>query len=264
MIAAASSKKKDDLAQSKEIIEIAQNLILQKDREQAIRILNKAYSTEKNKNIQMEIRGILKELGSLFLYEKSQQEYESSVNFKKTDPSKWFSAVEKALKIEPDNTLIVVEVARNWVNKKNIEKAKETIEEFRLKNPHDKNLVLASVFIALAAGDSKEISLIKNKVKELQLANYSIVASYLEFLEKLILGNKEKKESAFAQLKKDDPQNPQIPYWENKLLGKSAIIGAADESICGPIPEQYYRRYQHDLFFCSAALDHYFKAKDSN
>jgi len=79
--------KKDDLStQSQEIIEIAKNLLLQKDRDQGIRILNKAQLTKKNKAIAIEIRSILKDIGSLFLFDKSQQEFESSISFKKIDP----------------------------------------------------------------------------------------------------------------------------------------------------------------------------------
>lgn len=258
--------KKDETAQSKEIIEIAQNLILQKDREQAIRLLNKAYTAEKNKNVQTEIRNILKDIGSLFLYDKSQQEYESSINFKKTDPNKWFAAVEKAQKIEPDNTLIMYEIIRNHINKKNIEKAKEVLDDFRLKNSFDKYVILASVFLALAVNDVKESHNTRSKLKDLQLPNYTLIQGYLDFLEKMASNNKDKAQFSLVVIKKEDPQNPQIPYWESKLAGKSATgtTRADDEPICSTFPEHYFRRYQYDLFFCSPALEQYFKFKDIN
>lgn len=250
--------KKDESAQTKEIIEIAQNLILQKDREQAIRILNKAYAAEKNKTMQNEIKNILTDIGSLFLFDKAQQEYEFSVNFKKTDPSKWLATVEKAQKIEPDNTLIMSEVVRSWVNKKDINKAKEVLEEFRLKNPYDRNVILGSIFVALANNDIKEVHLVKSKLKDMRLRNFELISSYLEFLEIIKLGNHEKSVAALEVFKKEDAQNPQIPYWEARLSGKVRTDG---EPICASFPEHYYRRYRHDLYFCSPALDFYFKFK---
>ena len=258
--------KKEDVSQSKEIVEIAQNLILQKDREQAIRILSKALQSEKNKSMQMEIRSILRDIGSLFLYDKAQQEYESSINFKKTDPIKWLAAVEKAQKIEPDNTLIMMESVRGWINRKNLEKAKETWDEFRSKNQYDKNVVLASVFLALASNDNKEFHSAKSKLKDLQLENFSQIASYVDFLEKVSNGNREKAYAGLPALKKEDSQNPQILYWENRLAPKGAADGPAstnlksdEEPLCPAFPETYYRRYQYDLFFCSPSLEYFFK-----
>ena len=186
--------KKDDVsAQSREIIEIAQNLLLQKDRDQAIRLLSKAQLTEKNKTVATEIRAILKDIGSLFLFDKSQQEFESSISFKKTDPSKWLAAVERAQKIEPDNTLIMYELIRNQISKKNLNKAKEILEEFRLKNPFDKNVVLGTVFLQLASNDGKDLMSAKARLKDLQLPNYIAIAAYVELLERVLAGNKDRK-----------------------------------------------------------------------
>lgn len=256
-----ANSKKEDASRAKEIIDIAQNLILQKDRVQAVRILYKAQVGEKNKVVATEIRGILKDIGSLFLYDKAQQEYESSINFKKTDPGKWLGAVERAQKIEPDNTLVLIELIRNQLNKKNLEKAKELLEEFRSKNPFDKNVILAATMLALASGDVKETLITKMKLKDTQLANQNAVNAYVELLERVILGNKEKALQALAVLKKEDAQNPQISFWENRIQGKQK---ADEDVLCGTIPEHLYRRYYYDLFFCSPALEHFFKFQDDS
>ncbi len=268
-IVSLAASKKEDTAQSKEIVEIAQNLILQKDRDQAIRLLTKALQSEKSKTMQAEIRTILKDIGSLFLYDKAQQEYESSINFKKTDPTKWLASVEKAQKIEPDNTLIMMEQVRSWLNKKNLEKAKEAWDESRARNPYDKNVIVTSAFLALVSGDSKEIHNAKAKLKDLQLPNFSQIANYVDFLEKVANGNRDKAFAGLPAVKKEDPQNPQILYWENRLAPKSLADGTLvansksdDESVCSAFSETYYRRYQYDLFFCSTALEYYFKLKD--
>lgn len=264
MISAAVAKasvKKEESAQTREIIEIAQNLVLQKDRDQAIRLLNKALLTEKNKNVLTEIRAILKDIGSLFLFDKSQQEYESSISFKKTDPSKWLSAVERAQKLEPDNTLIMMELIRNQLTKNSLNRAKEILEEFRSKNAFDKNVILASVFLGIATNDGKDNANLKARVKDLQLTNFSAINSYIELLERVLAGNKEKALAALAALKKEDSLNPQISYWEKRIGGEARVD---DEAICESFPEHYYRRYYHDLFFCSSALENFFKFKDVN
>ena len=254
-------KKGDSPSQSREIIEIAQNLILQKDREQAIRLLNKALLTEKYKTVLTEIRTILKDIGSLFLFDKSQQEYESSISFKKTEPGTWSASLERAQKIEPDNTLIMIEMIRNQVSKNNLSRAKEILEEFRIKNAFDRNVILAGVFLGLASGDEKEISFLKARVKDLQLSNYTAINSYIEFLERILAGNKEKALLALAFWKKEDPLNPQVSYWEKRISGRPK---GDDEQVCESFPEHLYRRYFHDLFFCSSALENFFKFKDVN
>lgn len=248
--------KKDEASSPREIIAIAQNLILQKDREQAIRILSKAQLVEKNKAVHSEIRSVLKDIGSLFLYDKAQQEFESSISFRKTDPANWLDAIERAQKIEPDNTLIMLEVIRNYINKKDIKKAKEHLEEFRRKNAFDQNVVLAGIFIGLGQGDLKEYSNAKSKLKELKIENGAIAASYIDFLDKVNSGNREKTILALAVLKKEDSLNPQIAYWENRLSGKAK---SNNEALCPSFPERFYRRYFYDLFFCSPSLDHFFK-----
>tara|TARA_B110001454_G_scaffold219198_1_gene251486 strand:- start:56296 stop:57150 length:855 start_codon:yes stop_codon:yes gene_type:complete len=257
----SAAKKEDSAAQSREIIEIAQNLVLQKDRDQAIRLLNKALLTEKNKTVVTEIRSILKDIGSLFLFDKSQQEYESSISFKKTEPSKWLASVERAQKIEPDNTLIMLELIRNQVGKKNLGKAKEILEEFRVKNAFDKNVILAGVFLGVASSDGKDISILKTRVKDLQLPNFAAINSYIELLERVLAGNKEKALQALAIWKKEDSLNPQTTYWEKRINGSSK---PDDELICESFPEHLYRRYYYDLFFCSSALENFFKFKDVN
>lgn len=261
MAASKTTPKKDESAQSREIIEIAQNLVLQKDRDQAIRLLSKALLTEKNKNVLAEIRTILKDIGGLFLFDKSQQEYESSISFKKTDPSKWFAAVERAQKIEPDNTLIMIELIRNQINKKNLSRAKEILEEFRSKNAFDKNVILASIFLSLAGNDGKDNSILKARVKDLQLSNYAAINSYIELLERVLSGNKEKALLAVAAVKKEDSLNPQILYWEKHINGNPKTD---EELICESFPEHFYRRYYYDLFFCSSAMEHFFKFPDVN
>lgn len=256
-----SVKKNDESAPSKEILEIAQNLILQKDRDQAIRILYKAQLIEKNKTVLNEIRAILRDIGSLFLYDKAQQEFESSINFKKTDPSKSLAAIERAQKIEPDNTLLMVELIRNQINKKNTDKAKEILDEFRLKNAYDKNVVLAGIFLSFITGDMKDAGLAKTRLKDLQLDNSIIISSYVEFLDRVNGGQKDKMATALAHLKKEDKLNPQITFWENRLSGRPR---AEEEPLCAPFPEHFYRRYFYDLFFCSPVLEHYFKLKTVN
>lgn len=258
---ALAANKKETTSQSKEIIEIAQNLILQKDRDQATRLLIKAVISEKNKKVQQEIKLILRDLGSLFLYDKSQQEYELSVSFKKADPTKWIAAIERAQKIEPDNTLIVMEIIRNHVNKKSIEKAKEALDEAYAKNPFDRNMILAALFLALANKDNKEINNLKLRLKDLQLPNYEAIVAYVDFLEKMANQNNEKALSSLVSLKKEDPQNPQIGYWENRLSNRPE---PAADMPCASVPEHLYRRYTYDLFFCSPLLGQYFKIKETN
>lgn len=258
----AVEKKDQGLrSQAREIIEIAQNLVLQKDRVQAVRLLYKAQGIEKNKVLIAEIRSILKDIGSLFLYDKAQQEYESSINFKRTDLSKSLVAIERAQKIEPDNTLVMIETIRNYINKKNLEKARESLEEFRAKNPFDKNVIIATAMLALASGEMKDILIAKIKLKEIQLPNQAAINAYTELLEKIVAGNKEKTLQALTIFKKEDAQNPQLVYLENRILGKDKTD---DETLCSSFPEHYYRRYYYDLFFCSPAFEHYFKFKDIN
>jgi hypothetical protein len=254
-------KKVDSGAQSREVIEIAQNLILQKDRDQSIRLLNKALLTEKNKSVLTEIRTILKDIGSLFLFDRSQQEYESSISFKKTDPGKWIAAVERAQKIEPDNTLIMMEAIRHQISKNNLNRAKEILEEFRIKNAFDKNVILAGAFLGLAGADGKDISILKARVKDLQLSNFLAINSYLEFLERILAANKEKALVALAAWKKEDSLNPQVSYWEKRVNG---VTNLEEKQICESFPEHLYRRYYYDLFFCSSALENFFKFKDVN
>ncbi len=96
----------------KDIIEKAHNLSLQNDRPQALRILSVAVKKETRPQAIAELKKVSRELSQIFLSDKSQQLYESGLSLKKIDPGEALDKIQEALKLEPENSLIVIEQAR--------------------------------------------------------------------------------------------------------------------------------------------------------
>lgn len=244
------NNNENNLIESKELIAVSQNLLLQKDRVQAILILQRALVSEKNQKIQAEIKKILKDIGSLFLSEKAQQEYEAAINFRAHDKSKWREAITRAEKIEPDNTLIWYEKMRDLNFKQEIKTLKEAYNEMKGINPFDRNFLLIKAHKKLIGIEDLEL---KNSK---QMENIELEKSEITLISISILEAIKEKDSTLANenikvMKKMDPSYPMLRAL-NEII-KNGFKNIPND-LCEPITERQMRKYNDELFLCDAAL----------
>lgn len=104
-VQAQTKDKKSETSQ--DIIEKAQNLILQRDRAQAINILANAIKRESGRSQSVvELKKTLNEIAALFFSDKAQQLYEVGITLKRTDLNQALQKITEALRMEPDNSKI--------------------------------------------------------------------------------------------------------------------------------------------------------------
>jgi len=239
----------------KDLIEKAQNLILQKDRQQAIQVLLTGLKQEqKNKVAINELKKKVEELGSLFLSDKAQQLYETSLSFKRKDISQAQNKINEALRIEPDNVQIMTESSRLLILKGDCNSAQDQLSKTYKKNTYDEQILLTMAQIQLCLGAVDQYFSIRSHV-ELKHVNENPDWMALELQRMLFEKDKLKAKERLTALQKIDPKNPQLFYWQWKL---SKIEGEEDVSLvekyklnCNNVSARIFRTYQRDSYFCN-------------
>ena len=252
-IASAEVKiKKSETYQ--DIIEKSQNLILQKDRQQAVNILVNAIRREGVKSpAAVELKKTLNEATTLFLSDKAQQIYEVGVTLKRTDLNQAQQKMNEGLKLEPDNLLFWIELARVQIAKGDCSAADETTGKARLQNPYFEELNLAQAQTSLCLNKPVEYQ----KMVDGQDIKKSPLAKFWNLLEAERLW-KEKSFSKAQELslavKKSDSGYPEVEYWLWKIDQslKKKNPGAAEKYVmaCKNISAHLFRQYMIDPMLC--------------
>lgn len=242
-----------------DLIEKAQNLILQKDRQQAINVLLAGLKQDpKNKVATIELKKKVEELGSLFLSDKAQQLYETSLSFKRKDLQQALQKINDALRVEPDNVQIMTESARLLIVKGDCNAALDQILKTYKKNTYDEQIVLtmAQVHLCLAAMD-QYFSIRANEDPKKITENIDWMN--LEIQRFIFEKDKVKAKDLFVRLQKRDSKNPQLLYWQWKI---SKLEGKEDASLiekykltCNNVSARIFRTYQRDPYFCNKQIE---------
>ncbi len=239
----------------KDLIEKAQNLTLQKDRQQAINVLlNGIQREQKNKIAFNELKKKIEEIGSLFISDKAQQLFETSLSFKRKDIAQATQKINEALRIEPDNVQILTESARLMILKGDCLGAQDQILKTYNKNKYDEQILLTmgQVQLCLKAID-QYFSVRANLDSKKQ--NESLDWQILELQRGLFEKDKLKSKERFAHLQKIDPKNPQLLYWQwklNKLEGnEDSALREKYNLSCNNVSARVFRIYEKDPYFCN-------------
>jgi hypothetical protein len=237
---------------SKDIIEKAYNLSLQKDRSQAINILVNAIQLENSNGANTtELKKALQQVSYLFYSDRAQQAYELAVSLRKTDPNASQQKLSEALRMEQDNLTVFVELQRILLSKGDCSGALENIVKERAIDPFDENLQLLQ---GQAQACLKRWEAY-NKTKENADFKKSLLYKYwlsLEIEQSLSEKNVSKAKELLAQLQKLDPKYPEIYYWQWRTVPPVAKSAAAQKYLkeCKNISPMTYRQYMTDVNLC--------------
>jgi predicted Zn-dependent protease len=252
MAAAAPSGRAET---SKDIIEKAYNLSLQKDRSQATTILVNAIKQENSvspnsQNI-IELKKALQQVTSLFYSDRAQQAYELAISLRKTDAAGAQQKITEALRMEPDNRTLFIELQRNQIAKGDCSAALDAIVKERLKDPFDEELLLslAQAEVCLGKWDLFVKSKENTDLKKSALSKYWVS---LEIEQALFDKNIAKAKELLLQLTKADANYPAVDYWTWRLSAGSNKAAAAEKYLkqCKNISPMTYRQYMTDVNLC--------------
>ena len=251
----ASSPKKN-LETYPETIQKARNLILQKNRPQALDVLVAALKNEKSNSIGFrELKKNIQEISRIFFTEKAQQVYEFSLSLKRADLAQALTKINEALRLEPENFTLLLEAARQNLIKSDCKTALELAQKTQIINPWDNELNLILAQAKMCQNDLPGYA----SIKEGAVISGSIPWLSLEIERYLLEKNFTKATDALAQLKKIDKNYPEQYYWAWKIDIDQKInnLDSAQEykSNCQNLTVTFYRRFLLDPRLCGRMVE---------
>lgn len=251
---------------SKDIIEKAYNLSLQKDRSQAINILVGAIKQE---NFQSgntaELIRALQQVSYLFYSDRSQQNYELALSLRKSDPTQALQKISDALRIENDNLSLFNEQQRLAIIRGDCSGALENINKERLHNPFDEFLILLQAQANACLG-KWDAYLKARDASEYKKSAQSKFWTVLEIEYQISTGNSMKAKDLQAGLFKLDPRYPESLYWGWRLANaiEKDSIGQKYVKECKNLSAALYRQYMIDIKLCRRMTEIETASKISN
>lgn len=193
----------------------AQNLMLQNDRQQAINVLVAALKREhRKKSSYIELKKTLFELSRAFILEKTQQQFESAVTLKGQDEVDVINKLNEALKLEPNNYLILFEINKRLIEKKECNSVIKNLKEINISNPFDEGTATLLAYAYLCTNEIDNYFAMKSKM-EFNILPQSLFA-HLEAIRLIIEKNPVKLKETIDLLLKTDKENPEIEYYKFK------------------------------------------------
>lgn len=266
-IASFGQKNVGSRESAKDIIEKAQNLILQRDRQQALTILSGALRREKGKPIEAEIYQALEQVSTVFLSDRAQQIYEGSISLRRVDLGQSQQRLQEALVMEPDNLNLVLEQARLFLAKSDCKAADGVVQAWVRKFSLIPSIKLLLAQIEVCQGVmglyGVKASLQMAKEDSEKEVYWMIVAAEKAQLQK----DKAKAIEISNQLNKAAPDYPDRQYWTWKYESRASIKNQLAEKYlmgCKNISAATYRQYMMDPQVCRRISEDDVDQKGSN
>lgn len=251
----------------KDIIEKAYNLSLQKDRAQALNILAASIQKETRPQAVTELKRAVDEISHIFFSDKAQQLFESGISLRRNDLSQSFDKLSEASRIEPDNFLIVYELARVMIARGDCKNAQELIQKHMQLIKFDEGLKLTSAQALACQGKWTEMQ----KLYDPQAIKRSPMAKYWQVLEvekNISSKNVAKIQESLTNLKKTDEKYPELFYWlwRSHQIQKTVEAEDAQKYVmaCKNISANQYRQYMIDPMLCRRVHDVESEMKGAN
>lgn len=208
----------------KDLIIKAQNLVLQKDRPQAVSLLAQALTQGGHSEAGIaEIKKALGSISRLFILEKAQQSYELGISLLKQDPAQASRILRSGLALEPDNLVLLLAIGRLEIAKKDCGAAGETYLRIPSSLRADEEVALLTAQIAACAG--RPIPSLSDPDRRLSGGTLSLYWSLLEIKTLAEAKNNVKIREILLTLEKNPlaKRHPDIQYWQRRLSSGSQL-----------------------------------------
>ena len=264
--AAPADTKSKKAETSKDIVEKAYNLSLQKDRSQAITILVNAIKQENSRSLTtVELKKALQQVSYLFYSDRAQQTYELALSLRKTDPAQAFQKMAEALRMETDNLTLFNEMQRMILIKGDCSAALDNLNKERLQDPFDENLQLLQAQAQVCVGNWEDYKKSRdgNDIKKTGLQKFWLP---LEMEHALYEKNLQKAKETLLNLQKLDPKYPEITYWQWRVAATADKAAFAQKYVkeCKNISATAYRQYMTDVNLCRKVVEVENASKNTN
>lgn len=238
----------------KDIIQKAQNLTLQQDRLQASQVLVRVIKSEMyNKKAQEELKKTLNDISTLFYTEKTQKFYEYAKSLLRESPVEAAEKFKEAIKVEPDNILILLWMARLAMVTGKCEEASASITKALEVNPFYPQLQLTDLQIKACLQVIEPLNKAASEYKYLETL-YPLYFNMV--LVQKFFTQKQYPEATYhiEKAKQIDKEFPEIYFWESQILEKQELFfkDAASRYIrgCKTIAKADYLKYELEPRLC--------------
>lgn len=264
------AKKKIDNAQVEtyqNIIEKAQNLMLQKNRSQAQDILSNAAQKETNLAAIKELKKTAIEISNIFMTEKTHQLYENALSQRYNNVNEALNKINEAIKLEPTNFLLKFELGSLLIAKKDCKAAEANALSMREVLPFYEKVDLALAQAHLCAEQleafKKVIATVNTKKSEDEYA-WLVLEFKASLQQGSFLAAQEKLKTLINKYK----DYPEIPYlqWKMSQAKQKPENDLAQKYLhqCKAISMSVYRKYLADSTLCRNVLEVEAEAKGLN
>jgi hypothetical protein len=253
----------------KDIITKAQNLVLQKERSQAIDLLFQSLKQESLKGTAFrEIKKNMASIARAFMFEKAQQAYELAISMRRQDAAQAYKTIKDGLNYEPDNLNLLLILARTEVTKNECLAARETFNRIKKSLWVDEEVQLLQAQILFCGKESNEIQssvTLDLTVSEWQRPqgqsfNHGLYWDFLELKKYEILKNDIKLQEKAKSLESSVVKNhPDLFYWKWRASSRTDIrknqLGQKYILSCQGLSQRQNREYLIDPFLCQRVSD---------
>lgn len=228
-----------------DIVEKAQNLVINKDRSSAVALLNQAILKEGTKSSSgKELIKFLNQITHVFLLESTQQLYETAMSNWITNYAVALEKLNAAYKSEPENLSVISLKVRAHINTGDCSEAKNFIKKFDELNPYDEDMSLlyAQVYICEKKYEDfyklYQVSGIDN------LAWLSILILYQSVTQPSQMP------TLFEKIKKIDKNFPELYYWEWKFTNAKQDFAKKYLNVCKNMSDLNKRSLIKIIYLC--------------
>ena len=238
-----------------DIIEKAQQLMLQKDRQRASQLLVQAIQKENPKsNAGKQLISALNQFSIVFLTDKAQQLYELALTASSADRNLSLTRINEALRLESNHLLLLSLRLRMHISQVECFEAKSIAKNMQEINPYylDMNLILAQIASCENKWDEYETFKVKADFKTNQMP---LPWLSLELEKQFFLKDYKKMTELVEQIVKVDKSYPEAHFWSWKKLITQQLTADLPArkyvNLCKNISEKKKRSYIFDPKLCS-------------
>lgn len=243
-----------------DIIEKAYALSLQKDRAQALTLLNNSLRIESRRNPKAtkELARAYEKIATAFFSDKAQQLFELGISLRLSDAQLSFSKTNEAFKIEPENILIQWSILRMQIQNGDCGSALSQGQKIMETSPDFEETRLVTSQAAVCAGQFDQYQRSKgtwdqkrtSRQRHWKMLEIEYLYKTADFAQGLSLAQAQQKE---------DLSFPESYYWSWKLsreLKAPADVDAAKYlSLCKSLSVRQVRDFMLEPLLCRRALE---------
>lgn len=249
----------------KDIIEKAFNLSLQKERNQAINLLNVAAKKESKKNPQAlkDIKEAIEQIATVFYTEKAQQAYELANSVAMTDSGLALTQLRESNKIEPENLTIEGAIIRIMIATGDCSGAEKRVEKWLDIANLNETVALLHAQTKICLGKYDEFKHIKSAVIDIKNSTLLTIwqLSEAEVLNKQ--GQFQKSNELLTEMEgaatSTNVANPEIFYWKFKnnteLKLPADTFGQKYINSCKALTQRSIQSFSFYPFLCKRVTE---------